>query len=378
MKKTLALGLVTVCCAALGQAQQPTVFATGLKNPSKVILGGNGSLLVTEVGDKPNTGRVSVIDSGGRVQALLDGLPSGAAAPDGTLDGPNGLALAGRVLYVANGEGDSHTAGPALGTIVPNPNGRSSPVFSSILKVTLTSEPDRITAPFVLSRADHDTLADGKTVMLDNGAGDKAEVILLTKFQDSVPDARTIYRNSHPYGLTLQPYYPELLFVADAGMNVVWKVNRTNGRAEVHVRFPGIPTGIPARPQAEPVPNSVKAYGDGLLVSLLSGVPFVPQTSSIALVDPAGKTEPFIPWLSSAIDVAWEERPGNIPLFYTLEFSAGLAQGLPGRLKKFDTPNGTVVTDTLRTPTSMALDQSRRAIFITDRSGGAVVQVALP
>ncbi|MBI4890525.1 MAG: ScyD/ScyE family protein [Acidobacteria bacterium] len=378
MKKMPALGLLAICCGTLGLAQQTPVFASGLKNPSKVVLGANGSLLVTEVGEKPNTGRVSVVDGGGRAQALLEGLPSGAAAPDGTLDGPNGLALAGNVLYVANGEGDSHVAGPAPGTIVPNPNGRSSPIFSSILRVTLTSEPDRITAPFVLSRADHDTLADGKEVRLDNGAGDKAVLMLLTKFQDSVPDARTIYRNSHPYGLSLHPYYPDLLFVADAGMNVIWKISLSTGRAQVHVRFAPIPTGVPARPMAEAVPNSVRAYGDGLLVSLLSGVPFVPQTSSVVLVDPGGRYEPFIPWLSSAIDMAWEERPGNIPTFYSLEFSAALTQGAPGRLKRYDVPDGTVLVNTLRTPTSMALDPARKAMFITDRSGGAVVRVALP
>lgn len=83
--------------------QQVTVFASGLKNPSKVILAGRGNLLVTETDTALNSGRVPLVDPGGRVQKLIEGLPSGPAAPDGTLDGPNGLALDGRILFVLNG-----------------------------------------------------------------------------------------------------------------------------------------------------------------------------------------------------------------------------------------------------------------------------------
>jgi hypothetical protein len=381
MKRSEILGLVLACGAVPAYSQQTSIYATGLKNPSKVIAAANGSLLVTEVDTTPNSGRVSLVDGAGRVQALITGLPSGAASPDGTLDGPNGLALAGRVLFVANGEGDTHVAGPTPGTIVPNPAGRSSPIFTSILKVTFNAEPDRITAPFALSRANQDTLADGKAVRLENGAGDQAVFELLADFRDNVPDARTIYRNSHPYGITLHPSYPEWLFVADAGMNTVWQVNIENGRASTLVRFPAIPTGIPSRPAAEAVPNSVHAYGDQLLVTQLSGVPFVPGTSQVSLVDiGTGKIEPFIYGLSSAMDIVWQERSGTTPIFYVLEFSAGLAQSPPlaGRLKRYETAEGQVLAGTLRTPTSMVLDSNGRALYITDRSGGTIVKVDLP
>jgi hypothetical protein len=181
--------------------------------------------------------------------------------------------------------------------------------------------------------------------------------------------------------MTLHPSYPEWLFVADAGMNTVWQVNIASGRASALVRFPAIPTGIAARPAAEAVPNSVRAYGDQLLVTQLSGVPFVPGTSRVSLVDVgAGKIEPFITGLSSAMDIVWQDRNGLAPVFYVLEFSAGLANSPPlaGRLKRYETPEGKVLVPALRTPTSMALAPDGRAMYITDRSGGSVVKVSLP
>lgn len=377
-----AAAFALACLAGSGQAQQVTVFATGLKNPSKVILAGRGSLLVTETDAAPNSGRVSLVDAGGRVRPLLEGLPSGPAAPEGALDGPNGLALDGRVLFVLNGEGNGFVAGPAPGTTIPNPAGKSSPIYSSILKVVLSRNPDEISEPFVLTRAGHDTLADGNTVELTNSAGEKATLELLADFADDVPDARTIYRNSHPYGMTLHPSWPGWLFVADAGMNTLRKVNIETGRTSALARFPNIPTGVPALPFAEPVPTSVQPFGDQLLVTQLSGFPFVPGTARVSIVDPAtGSIAPFIPWASSAMDIAWEEPAGaSRPTFYLLEFSAALAQTppAPGRIRRWVSLQEDLFVASLRTPTSMALDSASRSLFVTNRSEGSILRVALP
>ena len=254
MKRAAVMASAVLACLALpGLAQQTTVFATGLKNPAKVILAGGGSLLVSEVDAALNSGRVSLVDPGGRVRPLLEGLPSGPAAPDGTLDGPAGMALADRTLFVVNGEGNTHVPGPRPGTIVPNPAGSSSPIYSSILKVVFSNDPARILEPFVLPRAGHDTLADGHTLTLRNAAGDTAALELLADFRDNVPDEQMIYRNSHPYAITLHPAFPDSLFVADAGTNAVLRVDIATGRTRTLARLSSIPTGIPARPFAEAV-----------------------------------------------------------------------------------------------------------------------------
>src|SRR5437879_361340 len=80
----LAVGILAAVFSPL-QAQ-PRVFTTGLLNPAKIILGPAGTLLVSEFGGQPNSGRVSIVSSTGVRRTLIDGLPSGVS-PDGP-DGP--------------------------------------------------------------------------------------------------------------------------------------------------------------------------------------------------------------------------------------------------------------------------------------------------
>jgi hypothetical protein len=114
----------------------------------------------------------------------------------------------------------------------------------------------------------------------------------------------------------------------------------------------------------------------------LSGVPFVPGTALVSIVDPAtGAIAPFIPWASTAMDIAWEDRPGaSRPTFYLLEFSAALGQTppAPGRIRRWVSLEEDLFVPALRTPTSMALDSASRALFVTNRSEGTILRVSLP
>src|SRR5882724_8025322 len=127
---------VTIAAAwMISAAAAQQVYVSGLELPSKVITIPNGYLLVTETGSKPNTGRVTLVAPGGASRALVAGLPSGLSYPSTVdPDGPSGLNLSGRVLYIVNGEGDALRAGAQAGSVVPNPQGISSPILSSILK----------------------------------------------------------------------------------------------------------------------------------------------------------------------------------------------------------------------------------------------------
>jgi DNA-binding beta-propeller fold protein YncE len=66
----LALGLISPYASA--QTATPTVFASGLKAPSKIIVSPKGNLLVAEQGNGANTGRVSILDLSGNRRTLLD------------------------------------------------------------------------------------------------------------------------------------------------------------------------------------------------------------------------------------------------------------------------------------------------------------------
>src|SRR5712692_294096 len=143
-KTRRCVGVTVAAAWMISAAAAQQVYVSGLELPSKVITIPNGYLLVTETGSKPNTGRATLIAPGGASRALVAGLPSGLSYPTTVdPDGPNGLYLSGRVLYIVNGEGDALRAGTQAGTVVPNPQGISSPILSSILKVTFDRDVDQ-------------------------------------------------------------------------------------------------------------------------------------------------------------------------------------------------------------------------------------------
>ncbi len=361
-------------------AQSTTVFATGLKAPTKIIFSQNGNLLVAEAGDGPNTGRVSIVDRNGNRRTLLDGLPAGLAAPNLEPSGPEGLVLAGRTLFIVIGIGDVVRPGPAPGTEVPNPNGPSSPILSSVMAVHFDSSIDFLSSGFTLSVADHFTLADGFEVALQNNAAERVRIELLADFRDYVPDPRTIVRPSHPFGID---FNGNELYVVDAGQNTVLEVKIDSRRVQTRVRFAPLSNPTPVGPPLiEAVPTSIRQFGDDrneMLVTLLSGFPFPVGGTQVRKINVATRSnELLIGGLSSAIDVIGLKFQGR-DQFYVLEFSTNLLARAPGRLLRFDALNGppTVVVNNLITPTSMAPDFATGAIFVTEIFTGRIIRVGI-
>ncbi len=375
MSKLLCLcGLVAA--AGVLQAQQVTVLASGLKNPTKIIRTSSGSLLVTETDTAPNSGRVTRVSSGGGVHAIIDGLPSGLAAPSLDPDGPSGLILAGQVLYVEIGEGDGFANGPQQGQLVPNPKGISSPIFASILKFTLSTDVDNVTGTFTLTAQNQSDLSLGNTVNLSDGNGNTATCEMLAQFRPGVPDPNTIWRNSHPYAMTSLDSQPGMIYVADAGRNVVWQVNTASGKSKALTQFAPTPDPVQGPPVIEPVPDSIKTYSGGLLVTLLSGAPFVNGQSRVVAVDPVtGQQNLFIAVLSSAIDVDYVPQGANRPIFYVLQYSNSLTTGGPGQLLRYDTEAGKVYVDNLKGPSSLVTDPVTGTVYVAERSGGDILMV---
>jgi hypothetical protein len=373
------IGVTVAAAWMISSAAAQQVYVSGLELPSKVITIPNGYLLVTETGSKPNTGRVTLVAPGGASRNLVAGLPSGLSYPTTVdPDGPSGLFLSGRVLYIINGEGDALRAGTQAGTVVPNPQGISSPILSSILRVTFDRDVDQYQAPFTLKPEDHLSLALGNIVTLDDGSGKSAVLELVTNFPDIWPDPVSIYRNSHPFGVTMHPAAPNTLFTVDAGMNLIWHTNATTGRTKVLAQFPKVPNvGAVGPPTKEAVPTNVKACGGFLLVSLLSGGPFAPYNASVLSVNPTtGETHTFISNLNAAIDVECAACPApNNPSFFVLEYSVnqGATPLPPGRVMRYDSASATVWIEGLKTPTSLALDESTGTAYIVTRSDGKIL-----
>jgi hypothetical protein len=362
------------------QTVSPTVIASGLQNPYKVILSPRGNLLVSEGGTERNGGRISVVSRSGNRTTLLAGLPSGKNVESNLFIGPAGLALRGSTLYMTIADGDADAHGEAPGTTIPNPKGAASPLLSSILAVRFSNDVDMIAAPFTLRASDHQTIADGNPVVLDNGNGAKAEISLLANFQDFTPNPVTIYKHSDPYAIALGPNERGVVYVADAGQDSIVRISRESGQMRTVLRIPPIPSSVPGPPVSDAVPNSIVPYGRGFLVTQLTGFPFTPGASRVSLFDPQTNTlSPFLNGLTSAMDIVYIPRENARARFVVLEYSNNFlsAPPGPGRVLLFDSPTGTPLVEGLPAPTSMAYDPSTGELFITDLSG-RLVRVKLP
>lgn len=357
------------------QAPTTTVFTTGLNQPGKIITAGQSSLLVAENGTpRSNNGRISIVNRfTGEKRVLLTGLPS---------SGPSGLELHGQKLFVTIGEGDTVVGGEG-GPTTPNPF-PSSTLNISVLELTLPADFEEPMAAFTLTHGEHFTILKNNQVNLTNTDGKSLIVRLIAKLPDYKreprPGALTNVRVSNPFGVE---YVNGFLYVVDASYNQLYKINPTTGEYTTFAVFPPKPNPLPfGPPVSEAVPDSVRLFGNTLLVPYLIGFPFAPgiaEVRSVSLAD--GTHQTLFGNLTSAIDVLPVPLPSNQSRFYVLEFSADfLAQPqAPGRLKLISNDGGvnvTTVLSNLISPTSMARDPETGDLFITEIFPGRIIRVS--
>jgi len=344
----LAAALACALTAAGARAQSVSVFTGGLKGPTKVVITNKGHLLVTESGDGPNKGRLSVIDRQTRARrTILDGLPAGPSV-EGGISGPSGLAVQGRTVYVAIGAGDGVLAGPAPGSEKANPN-PSSPLFSSLLAVRVPANVEEMTNGFTLTPADHAALKGGARLTLSNGAGDRLTVELVADFPDYTPNPRHDFadnvRASNPFGVAAEG---GLVYVVDASQNLVRVVGAESGAYRTLTSFKPYVNPLPFGPPViDAVPNSVRLFGDRLLVTTLTGFPFPAGVAQVLQLDLVGEEyTPLINGLTAGIDVL----PVRVP---------PAEQGPPLAAKKGAGDEQGVPSATRRAATSLSRASSR-------------------
>ncbi|MGI8788903.1 MAG: ScyD/ScyE family protein [Pyrinomonadaceae bacterium] len=369
--------------ASIAKAQTATTFVTGLKNPTKIIYAPRfGVFFVSEAGSAGtlNTGRISIVGSDGSVSTLIDGLPSGPAAPNDDMSGPSAMWLDGNSLYIAISTGNETINGPAQGSEIPNPN-PASPLFSSILELRLNNRGRLGTIPYRIQLADQARLANGETLSFGFGIF-RSTLRVAANFPDYTPNPRpdvpNNVRNSNPFGLV---GFGNKLYVADAAQNQIRTVNLTDGDTGFLFTFPprANPTPVGA-PFIDPVPDGVRLFGNKLLVTFLTGFPFPAGLADVRQIDLESGTESqFIGGLSSAIDVL-PVSSGFCSSIYTLEFSTNMLMGAPGRLQRFDSPGGqpTLISNGLITPTSMARNPSNGDLLITEIGPGRITRISFP
>lgn len=384
-----SIGLALSLLSTPGSAQASascTEKASGLLDPLSMALTPQGRLLVSETGSfAPHSGRISILERDGSRRTLIEGLPSGINDV-GETSGPAGLVLRGRTLLVAIGVGDVGVIGrnaagqPVPGSAIANPNGPSSPLFSSVLAIHFSAAAERSTKGLMLTLADQQALAGGQKVTLSNGGADHVTIERIADFPNHIPRFHPVVANniqmSNPFGLVA---VADQIYVTDGGRNLVWRIDQTSGAVAPLVEFAPIPNPIPGfAPVLDAVPTGIAPFGDQLLVTLFRGVPFPPGVSTVQKVDPAaGTASLFIAGLKTAIDVIPVAAQGNTEFLVLEHTSAGLFFGSPGQVLRFETPSGpsTLVANCLTRPTSMTLDRQTGTLYVSER-GGRVVSIA--
>ena len=405
-----ALALCAALAATAASAQ--SVLVAGAATPFKLARTPGGNFLLTETGTGLHDGSLSLVSVWGDHFRLLSGLPSGPT-PEGGAIGPTGVADAHATVYIVIGEGDALGDSPPP-TQVPNPEGISSAIFSSVLRARFTPVPDGIREGFALTAADHQVLADGHTVVKTNDSGERVEIDLLADFRDLAPDPFLSVRQSNPFaatvagGLTeadldelgfagsvadadfLARLFPDTplgrrfeerrrVYVVDAGMNTVVEVDAVSGRWRVLARVPPQPNPLfPGfgGPVMDPVPTGIHLAASGdLLVTILPGFPFPPGAAKVLSVDrETGAMTTLFGGLSSATDVL--EIGGAT---YVVELSTDFLGGAPGRVVRFAGPGAApeVVAGGLIGPTGLAWDPSRDELLVAESFTGRVLRVPL-
>src|SRR5215211_1492349 len=337
---------------------------SGLRQPIGTVLSNQDNLLVSENGTTAVlSGRISIVDPSGNRRTLLDGLPS-AISDVGEPSGPHGILMRGRYLYVAIGTGDVGVAGPFPGTTVENPNGPSSPIFSSVLRIHFSANVEKTTGGFTLTPANQQALANGETLSLSSGGGDAITIQMIADFSNFVPFPLPSFPQniqlSNPFDLVP---VGDSLYVTDGGRNRVWQIDVSTGAVSTLVTFPNIPNPIfptVGGPFLQAVPTGIASFQHQLLVALFRGAPFPTGVSSIEQVDPmTGGDTPFITGLTTAIDILPITKKGATNYLVLQYASAGPFFQGPGLVLRFDTPAGppSVIASCLTAPTSMTLNK---------------------
>jgi len=246
----------------------------------------------------------------------------------------------------------------------------SSPIFSSVLIIHFSADVDVIGGTFRMTAQHQQALNDGGEVELAD-AGATARISLLTRFPIAEPHPTAVYKFSNPWGMALTDDGRNL-YLTDASQNCLLRIDTATGRWRRLARFGPFPNPTPVGPPVgDAVPTNVRIYGDSVLVSFLSGFPFVGGNARVLIVNPeTGAADPFIFLLTSVTDVLWRPRPGARAQFFVLEFSANQSANPapPGRLLRFDTAQAQVA-GTFITPVSMVFDEATSELFILELRG---------
>jgi len=259
-----------------------------------------------------------------------------------------------------------------------------------VLAIHLSNRAEQEPGGFALTLADHQTLASGQAVRLSNGS-QRISVELVAKLPNFTPKPLATFPANvdltNPFALV---GVRNQLYVTDGGQNAVWQIDIPTGAFWKLTEFSDIPNPLSpglGGPFEEAVPTGIAYAGGRLLVTLFSGAPFAPGTSSVTQVFLNGSQAPLLTGLKTAIGVLAidaedeaddrrnERDDDESPQYLVLEnASVGPFFNGPGLVLGFAATNQppTVLANCLTRPTAMTFDRRMHTLYVTDLAGHVV------
>jgi photosystem II stability/assembly factor-like uncharacterized protein len=322
--------LLSLITASQVRAQaNVSVYASGLTSPIGLEVDNQGRLWVAEEGRGNNDSRISVVTTDGQVHPFLTGLPSEIVEGD-----PLG---AEHLYFDANGD------------LLIMQGEDADFLSASVLRISTTGF-----SPGDTSRKIDDLKAIHK----------------IGRFSLSQGAAST-----NPYAMAIGP--DGNLYIVDAGLNGIVRLERCTGNLSVFATFDPIPNPTNEGPPVmDPVPTGIVFSGGKFYVGLFVGFPFLPDSSRIVQVDLNGNVSLLKTGLTSVVDLAIDPRDNNLVF---LQFARWEFPFAPNTGGVFKLKNGAVDTIAfgLNLPTGLRFN-TNGDLFVSSFADGQILKITSP
>ena len=360
--RIFALRVLAIAALLLGMAQAQALFAQddGMAMPGEVVaegLNGPMGILIDPNGD------IWVVDSGLGGDEEVDGMDF-SGQPVTIKYGPTARIVK---ISAADGVTVDVAALTSVSNGTENEGGSRLALLDGVLYATGAGWHPAV----VPSTAEGPLPGTGSLWMIGADGAISEAAPLWELERDNNPVSAEV--DTHPYGLLAGA--DGTLWVADAGMNALLKVDPATGKSEIVATFDPIP-GVFPNPNydgemlTDAVSTGVAVADGGVYVGFLSGGPFIPGSAKVVSVAEDGTVSDFATGLTMLTDL----RTAPDGALYATQFGMFTEQGpVPGsgavvRIQEGDASE--IVVPGLMFPTSIDFNADGDA-FVTVNGVGA-------